>query len=199
MNGHAEKPGMNGHAEKPGMNGHAEKPEEENKAKVMVKPGPQTAAQQKQKAKGYHPLHMNALHYMGKVASECLRLFLLLLQAVQVLTWKLQATGLLRSTSTASSIWVPTPWVPLQTPMVLPQLSQLRIDDGALALVNSWSGPEYWNKRHVAMKKKEGGNLLDLDLDLGHAIPGVLVGYTVELSAHLCDDLVCVPFCVMFL
>lgn len=117
------------------MNGHNEESEDDDKA--IVKPSSRTAVQGRSNGKHYHHSHLNALHYMGKAASECLRL--LFFRALQVLTWKLQATASRQSISTASSTWAPTPWVPLQTPTVLPLLSQLgRLShDGAVAWVKS--------------------------------------------------------------
>jgi hypothetical protein len=57
------------------MNGHTEEPEDDDKA--MMKPSSRTAVQGHNKGRTYHPSHHNALHYMGKAASECL-LFLFL-------------------------------------------------------------------------------------------------------------------------
>lgn len=50
------------------MNGHNEEPEDDDKA--MMKPSSRTAVQGRNKEKSYHPSHHNALHYMGKAASE---------------------------------------------------------------------------------------------------------------------------------
>jgi hypothetical protein len=123
-----------GQQKPPAMNGHTEKPEDDDRA--VVKPSSYTAVQGQQKpGRSYHPTHHNALHYMAKAAGECLRLPLL--QALQVLTSKLQATASRRSILTASFIWAPTPWVLWQTPTALPPLSQFIINDGALASVKS--------------------------------------------------------------
>jgi len=50
------------------MNGHTEEPEDDDKA--MMKPSSRTAVQGHNKGRTYHPSHHNALHYMGKAASN---------------------------------------------------------------------------------------------------------------------------------